>query len=171
MKFSLVTDFAIGTLIKTCLESGAICLLVFPLKQGDALSPLQFNFALEYAIRKVQKTSLGLDMNSIHQVLANVDDVNVIGDDVRTIERNAGVLIHACKDIGLKTKYIEMGSHWGMIANEYIKIKVKTFKYVGSLVTNRNSIQDEIKCKLKAENSCYYSVQTLLSSRLLSKNL
>ena len=34
-----------------------------------------------------------------------------------------------------------------------------------------NSIQDEIKCILKAGNSCYYSVQTLLSSRLLSKNL
>ena len=32
-------------------------------------------------------------------------------------------------------------------------------------------IQEEIKCGLKAGNSCYYSVQTLLSSRLLSKNL
>ena len=63
-----------------------------------------------------------------------------------------------------------------MIANEHIRIdsnsykKVKTFKYLGSLVTNQNSIQVEIKCKLKAGNSCYYSVQTLLSSRLLSEN-
>ena len=48
---------------------------------------------------------------------------------------------------------------------------MKTFKYLGSLVTNQNSIQEEIKCRLKAGNSCYYSVQTLLSSRLLSKNL
>ena len=38
-------------------------------------------------------------------------------------------------------------------------------------LTNQNSIQEEIKCRLKAGNSCYYSVQTLLSSRLLSKNL
>ena len=64
-----------------------------------------------------------------------------------------------------------------MIANAHIKIgsnsyeKVKAFKYLGSLLTNQNSIQEEIKCRLKAGNSCYYSVYTLLSSRLLSKNL
>ena len=49
--------------------------------------------------------------------------------------------------------------------------KVKTFKYLGSLLTNKNSIQEEIKCRIKAGSSCYYSVQTLLSSKLLSKNL
>ena len=48
---------------------------------------------------------------------------------------------------------------------------MKTFKYLGSLLTNQSSIQEEIKCRLKAGNSCYYSVQTLLSSPLLSKNL
>ena len=48
---------------------------------------------------------------------------------------------------------------------------MKTFKYLGSLLTSENSILEEIKCRHKAGNSCYYSVQTLLSSRLLSKNL
>jgi hypothetical protein len=48
---------------------------------------------------------------------------------------------------------------------------MKTLKYLGSSVTNQNSIQEEIKCRLKVGNSCYYSVQTLLSSRLLSKDL
>ena len=63
-----------------------------------------------------------------------------------------------------------------MIANERNRIvsnsydKVKTFKFLGSLLTNQNSIQDEMKCRLKAGNSSYYSVQTHLSSRLLSKN-
>ena len=38
-------------------------------------------------------------------------------------------------------------------------------------MTNQNSIRDEIKCRLKTGNSCYYSVQILLSSRFLSKNL
>ena len=49
--------------------------------------------------------------------------------------------------------------------------KMKTFKYLDSLLTNQTSIQEEIKCRLKAGNSCYYSVQTLSSSRLHSKNL
>ena len=50
-----------------------------------------------------------------------------------------------------------------MIANEHIKTgsKVETFKYLGSLLTNQNVIQEEIKCRLKAGNSCYDSVQTL----------
>ena len=64
------------------------------LKQGDSLSPLLFNFALDYAIRKVTKTRLELDMNDTHQVLAYADDVNLIGDDIRTIERNADVLLN-----------------------------------------------------------------------------
>ena len=38
-------------------------------------------------------------------------------------------------------------------------------------MTTQNSIQEEIKCRLKAGNLYYYSIQTLLSSRLLSKNL
>ena len=81
------------------------------------LNPVDFiNFALEYAIRKVQETNLGLDMNGTHQVLAYADDVNLIGDDIRTIERNADVLLDDCEDIGLavntgKTKYMEIGRH------------------------------------------------------------
>ena len=41
----------------------------------------------------------------------------------------------------------------------------------GTAVTNQNSIQKEIKSRLKLGNACYYSVQNLLSSRLLSTNL
>jgi len=60
-------------------------------------------------------------MNGTHQVLAYEGDVNLIGVDIRTIERNADVLLNACKDIDLavntrKTKYMEIGRHRGMIA-------------------------------------------------------
>ena len=49
--------------------------------------------------------------------------------------------------------------------------RVEEFKYLGTTLTNQNSIQEEIKSRLKSPNACYYSVQNLLSSRLLSKNL
>ena len=57
----------------------------------------------------------------------HVDDVNLIGDDIRTIERNADVLLNACKDIGLvvnigKTKYMEVGRHRGMMVNKLTRI-------------------------------------------------
>jgi hypothetical protein len=41
--------------------------------------------------------------------------------------------------------------------------------YWGTTLTNQNSIQEEIKSRLKSGNACYHSVQNLLSSRLLSK--
>jgi hypothetical protein len=48
---------------------------------------------------------------------------------------------------------------------------VEEFKYLGTTLTNKNSIQEEIKSRLKLRNVCYYSVQNLLSSSLLSKEL
>jgi hypothetical protein len=54
------------------------------LKQGDALSILIFNHALEYTIRKVQRNQVGLKLNGTHQLLAYADDVNLLGDNIDT---------------------------------------------------------------------------------------
>ena len=126
------------------------------MKQEDALL---FNFALDY-IRKVQETNLELDMNVTHQVLAYAEDIHLKHHDIRTIERNAEVLLNACKIIGLiintgETKYMEIGRHRGMV-NEYFTVgcnsyeKVKTFKYLCSLLlANENSNHVEINYRIK----------------------
>ena len=62
-----------------------------------------FNFALEYAIRRVQVNQDGLKLNGTHQILAYADGVNILGGSIhtRTLKKNAEALVAATKEIGL----------------------------------------------------------------------
>jgi len=87
--------------IRVCLEKKNSD--IFPirsgLKQGDALTPLFFYFALEYAIRRVQINQEGLKLNGTHQLLAYADDVFVLGGSVDTVKKNVETLVAATKEI------------------------------------------------------------------------
>jgi hypothetical protein len=148
------------------------------LKQGDALSPLLSNFALEHDNRKVQENQVGLKLNGTHQLLAYACDVNLLGDNIDTIKKITETLIDASKEVGLevnakKTKYMLLSHHQNAGQNMDSKTanrpfeNVSHFKYLGTTVTNQNLIQEEIKMRL----TCYHSVQSLLSSHLLSKGV
>ena len=123
-----------------------------------------------------------MKLNGTHQLLAYADGVNILGGSIYTVKENAEALVVATKKIGLevnadKTKYMVMSreqaaglSHTMNVDNSSIE-RVEELKYVGTTLTNQNYIQKEIKTRLKLGNSCYHSVQNLLSSSLLSKNL
>jgi sorting nexin-29 len=131
------------------------------LKQVDALSPLFFNFALEYAIRKVQENQVGLKLNGAHQLLAYADDVNLLGDKIDAVKKNTGTVIDAGKEVGLeinaeKTKYVLLSRQQNVGQNRDIKIanrsfeNVLQFKYFGTTVTNQNLIHEEINRRLNS---------------------
>jgi hypothetical protein len=136
------------------------------LKQGDAFSPLLLNFALEYAIRKVQQNQVGRKLNGTHQLLVYADDVNLLGDSVDTIKKNGESLIGTSKMVGVevnaeKTKYMLLSRHQNAGQNQDIKMangsfeNVSQFKYLGTRARNQNLIQEEIKRRLNSYNACY----------------
>ena len=105
------------------------------LKQGDALSPLFFNFALEYAIRRVQLIEDGLKLNGTHQILVYADDVNILGGSVYTIEENTVASVVVSKQIGLeinavKTKYMVMSWDQNTRRSDSMKTDNNSFERV-----------------------------------------
>jgi len=123
------------------------------LEQADVLSPLLFNFALDYAIRRVHVNQDGLKLNGTHQFLVYVGDVNVLGGSVHTIKENAKALIVASKEIGLevkadKSKHMVMSRDQTVRRSHNVKVdnrpfeRAEEFKYMGTTNENQNFIQE-----------------------------
>jgi hypothetical protein len=103
------------------------------------------------------------------------------GKNIHTIKKNIEVVLYASKEVGLevnskKTKCMLMsrkkeGQKRGIkIPNRSFK-GVAKFRYLGTTPTDQNCMQEEVKSRLNSGNACYHSVQSLLSSRLLSTNV
>jgi hypothetical protein len=109
-----------------------------------------------------------------------LDAVNLLGDNIVTINKNPETLIDATKEVGLevnaeKTKYMLLSRHQNVGKNHDIKIanrsfeNVAQFRHLGTIVTNQNLIQMEIKRRLYSGNACCQRFQNLLSSLTLTK--
>ena len=127
------------------------------LKQGDALSPLLFNFALEYAIRRVlQVNQDGLKLNGTHQLLAYANDVNILGGSIYNLKENAAALVAATREIGLevsadKSKYMVMprdqnaGRIHSVRINNITFERVEDFKYLGTTLTHQIPFRKKLR--------------------------
>jgi hypothetical protein len=91
----------------------------------------------------VQVNQDGLKLNGTHQLLAYVDDVNVLGGNVHAVKKNTQALVSAAKEIGLKentdkTQYMVMSRDQNAGRNHNIRIdnisfeRVEEFKYFGT---------------------------------------
>jgi hypothetical protein len=63
---------------------------------------LLFNFALEYAIKRIQEKQKGLKLSGTHQLLAYADDIDILGENIDTIQKNTEALLDESKEVGWK---------------------------------------------------------------------
>jgi hypothetical protein len=103
------------------------------------------------------------------------------GGSALTIKENTEALVAVSKETGPKvnadkTNYMVMsrdqnsGRSYGTTVHNSFFARVVELKYLGTTLANQNSIQEEIKSRLKSGNACCHSVQNLLSYSLLTKN-
>jgi hypothetical protein len=95
----------------------------------------------------VQENQVGLKLNWTHQLMAYVDDMNLLGHNIDAIKKNTEILIDFSKEVGLeinieKTKYMLLSPHQNACQYHVIKIangsfeNVLQFKCLGTTVTN-----------------------------------
>jgi hypothetical protein len=143
--------------IKMCFRIGKHLSDSFPiqnsLKQGDALSSLLFNFALAYAIWKVQEYQVGPKLKGTHLLVAYAEDVNLLGDNIDTIRKNTETLIDASKEVGLEMNVEEQSIcyHQNLGQNQDVKIanrlfeNISQFNYLGMAVTNEMWLRRKLR--------------------------
>lgn len=149
-------------------------------RQGDGLSPLLFNLALEKALKTAAAVPRGANIEGKINILAYADDVALAAESKRDLEALAQVFLEEALEVGLhvnedKTRYIKIGRVAEPINSTldvmgYAFKSTEEFKYLGVTVNNQNKIEEEIQIRLNAANRCYWSLLKLLKSKHLSRD-
>ncbi|KAF0762712.1 ribosome biogenesis protein TSR3 isoform X1 [Aphis craccivora] len=153
------------------------------LRQGDALSPVLFDLVLEKVIREINiGRDEGVRMDrTCFSLLAYADNIVLLGEDEQKVVDLCGRLIESAKKVGLhlnieKTQYMKVSSELDNLrktetitVGQYEFKKVEDFKYLGTIVAQKNEFQIEIQQRIKMGNKCFYALGKLLSSKVLSK--
>ncbi|CAG9134902.1 unnamed protein product [Plutella xylostella] len=156
--------------------------VVTGLKQGDALSPMLFNLALEHVLRGVLELDFGLQLNGKHKVVGYADDLAVLGKTAEEVRKAAKLLDTEAGKIGLrinrgKSEYLHMKRYkdksvrrQDLHVGDVTYKGVSRFKYLGCTVTDTNTRDEEIDTRIQSFLRCSAALHKVLTSRLLSRN-
>ncbi|KAL4089314.1 hypothetical protein QTP88_024368 [Uroleucon formosanum] len=145
------------------------------LKQGDALSPLLFNLALEKKVRMMQNAESGVAVNEHRvQILGFADDLNILGESLEDALNQTVALENAAAKVGLqinveKTKILEiLDSDPSQDISESIAFeKVEEFQYLGALLYTKNDWSREISARIAKAERAFFALSKFFKSKAL----
>lgn len=150
------------------------------LRQGDGLSPLLFNIALEKVIRNSSTNWTGTLIHKSQQIFAYADDIDVVGRSVTAVKRGLQDIEEAARPAGLhinegKTKYMVMtrknrGDGGHLVVDNNTFERVDSFVYLGANVNSANSLREEIDCRIAAGNRSLFALASVFRSKVLQRS-
>jgi len=152
------------------------------LKQGDPLSPILFNLALQKVTQNIKMVPSSIKIGK--EQLNVLDDIALIGKNEMEIRKLFVEMENIARKFGLqinqeKTKYMIVERKNSLKKNKigHLKIKnykferVKNFKYLGVILDEDNNNQTDLQERMKNANKTYFKLQSFFKNRNISKKL
>lgn len=147
-------------------------------RQGDGLSPILFNIAIEEAMQIISQIDLGVKVGAKVNILAFADDVVILAESFEDVKTLTKVFIKEAGKVGLKTndkktKYMHFTRNQNhregsLQVDGHEFDHVHEFKYLGVIISNRNTDELEIQNRINSANKCFYACSRILASKSLS---
>ena len=149
-KLNRILNNGIYARVKTGKHLSSECKFHKGLREGDATATLPFNVVLETAIRRSKVETRGAIFDKCSQIMANADDVVIMGRRLQDVEEVFTSLVEQTNEIGLemnakKNKFV-MVSRMLYNENQYVKLGTHNFEivkdctYLGIILTKRKRI-------------------------------